>query len=58
MTVSPAQPGIAVSTSIAAGAGDPSRLSLNHAEGIVVSTAVTAGVSDPHGQHVEGLVAR
>jgi hypothetical protein len=48
----PAQPGIAVSTSIAAGAVWP-----QHAEGIVVSTAIVAG-GEPGlaTNHVEGIV--
>ena len=48
----PAQPGIAVSTSIAAGALWP-----QHAEGIVVATAITAGGDAIASNHAEGILA-
>jgi hypothetical protein len=49
----PVQPGIVLTTSIAAGGG----ISLNHAEGILVATAITAGGDAIASNHAEGILA-
>lgn len=50
---SAAQPGISVSTAIAASGRE-----INHAGGVVVSTAIAAGRDGGSLNHAEGLVLR